>query len=322
MLPLVATYLLLAAALAVADRFANQPLFIRTRSKHLPWKLNYSFKWWRTQEYLAAAIMGSVAALLLLLFWHTMGGSISREIAQIIFAVICASSTALSIKHFNLIQKFKAHIWWMTIAAALSTWFLGFVASAYADSFILNWTRVEATQFPLAQKALSALILVSLWANIAAMFISLGVGLTSVVIAARTPTFTGTVRKDPLKTKDSKRYKPGLMQRRHSRELMVLYTGAVFTVAITSSSLTSVLNHAEEALQETLVFASFHLRPSDCGIIGRGPGTWVALINHSQAVVATPSKKGYTFSTEPCAMQSEQMMRRSLLERSRQDDYQ
>lgn len=209
----------------------------------------------------------------------------------------------------------------MTILAALSTWFLGFVASAYADSFILNWTRVEATQFPLAQKSLSALILVSLWANIAAMFISLGVRLTSIVIALKTPTFIGTIKKDPLKAKDSKHYKPGLGQRRHSRELLILYTGAVFTSTITISSLTSMLSHAEEALQETLVFASFHLRTADCGIIGRGPGTWVALINDSRAVVATPSKKGYTFSTEPCAMQSETMMKRSLLERSKQDDY-
>ncbi len=50
MLSYIATYLLFACMLAVLDRFSDRPLFIRTHLKHLPWKLNYNFRWWRTQE--------------------------------------------------------------------------------------------------------------------------------------------------------------------------------------------------------------------------------------------------------------------------------
>ncbi|WP_219061965.1 hypothetical protein [Pseudomonas sp. UMAB-08] len=322
MLPYIATYILFAVILAIVDRFTDRPLFIRTHSKHFPWKLNYSVRWWGAQEYCAAIILASIAALLLIFFWWGMGGEKSTNVARIIFGVICLSSSVLSIKHFRLVEKLKAHAWWMTILTALATLVLSLVASAYADSFIVNWTRIDASQFPLAQKALSALILITLWAYIASTLISLGVGITFVVITAVSPTFIGVIKGDRLKTESWKRYKPDLTHRRRSSTQFALYTGAYFTVVITMNAWDYVLGHAEEVLQETLVFSSFHLHPRDCGIPRDSRDIWTALVSENRAVIATPAKLGYTYETVGCTIQSSDTMKKPQVKQLKRSDYQ
>lgn len=321
MLPYVATYLLIAAILAVIDRFIDRPMFIRRHSKHFPWKLNYSIRWWGAQEYWAAITLGSIAVLPMSLFWHVMGGPIRKDVVQIFFIVICFSSSVLSIRHFKLVEKFKAHAWWMTVLTALTTVGLGLFASAHADSFIVNLTRIDSDQFPVAQKALTTLILVSLWAFIGTFIISLVVGITSVAIAVTTPTLLGTIKRNHLTAPYWKHYTPGLSYRRRSRMLFAVFIGSVYTIVIAWNSWEYVLRHADEALQETIVFASFHLHPRDCSIPGRPHDAWAALISDNRVVVATPAKRGYTFETLPCEIQSTNAIKGATLKRLKQDDY-
>ncbi|KPB52099.1 hypothetical protein [Pseudomonas coronafaciens] len=303
MLPYIATYLLIACMLAVLDRLSDRPLFIRTHLKHLPWKLNYNFRWWRTQECCAALIQLSLAGLFFLLFWNTLGGAKGTLIAQGLFLLICVSSSVLSIKQFQLIKRFKAHVWWMTGLAALGTVALSIVASAYADSLIVNWTRIEAAQFPLAQKALSALILVALWGYVVTVLISLSVGIVAFSMTVTQPAFMLETKKKHLKFENWNQYKPGLEQRRHSRLLVTIWSGAAFTVAILLNSWVSILGHAEEGLQDVMIFASFHLHPEDCGIQGRTVDTWAALVAEGRTVIATPAAKGYSYETMGCKIQ-------------------
>lgn len=303
MLPYVVTYLLFASILAVVDRFSDRPLFIRTHLRHLPWKLNYNFRWWRVQECCAALIQLSIAGLIFLVFWHSLGGAKGTLVAQGLFVVICVSSSVLSIKQFQLIKKFKAHVWWMTGLAALGTVALSIIASAYADSFIVNWTHIDAAQFPLAQKALSALILIALWGYFATVLISLGVVIVAFSMTVTHPTFMLETKKKHLKFESWNQYKPGLEQRRHSRLLMTIWGGAAFTVVIMLNSWVSILGHAEERLQDVMIFASFHLHPKDCGVQGRTADAWAALIAEGRAVIATPAANGYSYETMECKMQ-------------------
>lgn len=300
MIPYVGTYLLLACILAVADRFSDRPLFIRTHLKHFPWKLNYNFRWWGFQECCAALIQLSLAGLIFLLFWQSLGGTKATLVAQGLFVVICVSSSVLSIRQFELIKRFKAHLGWMTGLAALGTIALSIVASAYADSFIVNWTHVDSAQFPLAQKALSTLVLIALWGYLATVLISLGVVVVALLMSVKHPTFLPKTKKKYLKFESWNQYKPGLEQRRHSRLLMSIFSGATFTVFILLDSWVSILGHAEEGLQDVMVFASFHLHPKDCGVPERAKNARAALVADGQAVIATPTAKGYIYETIEC----------------------
>ena len=300
MIPYVVSYLLFASILAGVDRFSDRPLFIRTHLRHLPWKLNYNFRWWRVQECCAALIQLSIAGLIFLVFWHSLGGAKGTLVAQGLFVVICVSSSVLSIRQFQLIKRFKAHVWWMTGLAALGTVALSIIASAYADSFIVNWTHIDSAQFPLAQKALSTLVLITLWGYFATVLISLGVGIVAFSMTVTHPTFMPETKKKHLKFESWSQYKPGLEQRRHSRLLMSIWGGASFTVIIMLNSWVSILGHAEEGLQDVMIFASFHLHPKDCGVQDRAANAWVALVAEGQAVLATPAAKGYSYETIEC----------------------
>lgn len=321
MLPYLATYLLIAFILAVIDRFTESPMFIRTYSKHFPWKFNYSIRWWGPQEYWAAITLGSIVTLHTLMFWHLVGGSVRKEIVLPILIVICFGSSVLSIRHFKLVEKFKTHAWWMTVLTTLATVGLGLVANAYADSYIINLTRVDAAQLPVAQKSLTILILVSLWVFIATFIVSLAVVITFIVIALTSPTFIGTIKKNYLSAQKWKQYKPGLSYRHRTNILLVAFIGSIYTVVIAWNSLEYILRDADDYLHETIIFASFHLHPRDCAVPGRPEEARAALISEKRVVVATPSKRGYTFETLPCEMQSRKAIKDATLKRLKQDSY-
>ncbi len=322
MLPYIATYLLIAIIVAIVDHFSPGPLFIRTHLKHFPWKLNYSCRWWGVQEYWAALTVTSVLGLYFLGFWHLTGGNLNRDIGQALFVPIALGSSILTIRHFRLVEKFKAHAWWLTAIAALPTLGLGIYANAYADSYILGLTRVDAAQFPLAQKALTMLMLISLWLFMGTVLISSIVLSASMLIAATTPTFVGILKRDPVKAMAWKKFRPGIEDRRRSSMLLIIFAGSFTTICIAMSFLEYVARHADEALQETLIFTSFHLHPRDCGIPGWTREAWVALVSDGKAVLAAPAKRGYTFQTVLCDMQSKAALDRRRAEMLRRDNYQ
>ena len=322
MLPYIVIYLFFAIALAVVDRLYDRPLFIKTHSKHFPWMLNYSFKWWGVDEYWAGATVVSLVGLLVLFLWTVTGGGVNPIVKVVIFGLVCLSSTGLSIRHFGLVQRFKAHVGWMTAFTALGTLGLAIGAGAYADSFIVNTTRIDAAQFPLAQRAITTILLVETWAYIGTLFISASVFAAYLVIAAKRPTFIGRVKRDPLKSLDRRPYVPSLIDRREVNRLLVVAAGAFMTVLIVLNSWTYILRHPGDAVQKSLVFASFHLHPKDCGIPGQGDEAWVALISDNRAVLATPAKRGYRFETVRCDMQTKASLERARMERLKLDDYQ
>ncbi|MGE8143942.1 hypothetical protein ACQKP7_01900 [Pseudomonas frederiksbergensis] len=321
MLPYIATYLFIAFILAIIDRFTDRPLFIRTHLKQLPWKLNYSIRWWGPQECWSAITLGSVVVLFMLMFWMNVGGSVNKDIGRFFLVVICISSVVLSVRHFNLIAKFKAHAWWMTLLTALITLGFGLLASAFADSFILNRTRIDAAQFPVAQKTLTTLILVFFWASFATVLISVAVLVVSFFMSITAPTFFETIKREHLVASHWKAYKRGIIDKRRSLMLSSVFIGAIFTVLIALTYWEYILQHAEDVIQETLVFSSFHLHPRDCAIPGAPQDSWAALVSDGRAVIATPSRRGYTFETLPCHMQSATEVRNTILQRLKLDDY-
>ncbi|TDV58228.1 hypothetical protein EC919_101274 [Pseudomonas graminis] len=321
MFPYIASYLLFAAILALVDHLADKPLFIRTHLKHFPWKLNYSFRWWGVQEYWAAVTVISMCALVFLLFWHCVGGAIHRDADQLLYLPIALGSTVIAARHFRLVEKFRASGWWITLLVALPTLCLGIYASAHADSYILNVTRVDPAKFPVAQKALTSLILVTLWVLIGVVSLSVVVVLVSIILAARTPTFIGLVMRDRVKLMAWEKHALGTEEKRQRVMLAIIFAGSTLTATIAMNFLEYIARHVEGALQETLVFSSFHLHPRDCAIPGWTRDAWVALIDDSHAVLAEHTANGYLFRTVTCEMQTTSALKRGVMDRLKRDDY-
>jgi F0F1-type ATP synthase membrane subunit c/vacuolar-type H+-ATPase subunit K len=321
MLATIVTYLLIAFILEVVDRFTDPPLFVRRPSKHFPWRLNISTGWWGVREYWAAITLGSISALMLMMLWVGLGSPVSKDLGRVLLVVLCVSSSVLSILHFRLVEKFKANAWWMTVLTALITIGFGLVASAYADSFIVNSTRIDAAQFSGAQKALTTVILVYLWAFFATLLISLIVFAVSLYMAFTTPTFFDAIKSNPLTAPFRKRYKPGLEHTRRSWMLGIVFVGSIYTVFIALTCWEYLLSHVDSVIEETIVFASFHLHPRDCGIPGRGQDERAALVSEGRAVIATPFGKGYRFATLACHMQSSEAVDKAILDRLKLDHY-
>lgn len=322
MFPYIATYLLCAAILALIDRMIDRPLFIRTHLKHLPWKLNYSFRWWGVQEYWAAVTVISMCALVFLLFWYSVGGGLNRDAGQLLYVPIAIGSTVIGTRYFKLVAKFRANAWWITLLLALPTIYLGVLANAHADAYMLNLTRVDAAKFPLAQKAISSLMLVTLWVFIGIVLLNIVVLLGFPFIAAKTPTFIGLVQRDPIKSMAWKKHRLGRLETRQRVMLAIIFGGSATTATIALNFVEYIGRHAEEALQQTLVFSSFHLHPRDCGIPGWTSEAWVALIDDGQAVLAEKNEKGYSFRTVKCEMQTTAALKRGMVERLKRDNYQ
>ncbi|WP_129974260.1 MULTISPECIES: hypothetical protein [Pseudomonas] len=321
MLPYIATYLIFAFVLEVARRCMDGPMFVRTGSKHWPWKLNYSIRWWGVDEYLAALTLVSLALLLLLALWTRLGSPADLSVVLQVWVTLCLSSLVLSIRYFNLVAKFRENFWWLALTAALITLGIGQFASAWADYFIVHYTRVEATQFPVAQKTLTLLILAFTWLYAATMLGSLIVIVTYMFMNEVKPTFRESAKRDPLSAPFWKKYKSGRSHIRRATMRWIVLGVSLFTVSSSWSVWVFVLKHVEEGVQEALVFASFHLHPRECAIPGMPHGARAALISEKKAVVAIPGAKGYVFETMPCDMQSIRVLKDDAAQRLKLDDY-
>ncbi|MCI9873669.1 MULTISPECIES: hypothetical protein [Pseudomonas] len=321
MLVYISTYLIAALILEVIRRNMNAPLFIRTRLKHFPWKLNYSCRWWGTDEYLAAITLSAFVLFLVLGIWIRLGIPIYKPYGWGLWAIICICSSVLSIRHFGLVRKFVANIWWLTLTAAVIAVGFGLFANALADAFIVNYTRIDAAQFPIAQKSLGMLMLVFCWIYSGTLLLSVVVIFAYFYANVMTPDSADPLKDICLPPQFGKGYRTGRSETRRKSMRLIVLSGSLFTVLSSWNFWDVVISHAEETVQETLVFASFHLHPRDCDIPGRPQGARAALISEGRVVVATPVSKGYVFETLKCKMQSIEQLQRQSSDRLKLDYY-
>jgi hypothetical protein len=321
MLVYISTYLIAALILEVIRRNMKAPLFIRTRLKHFPWKLNYSLGWWGTDEYLAAVTAGSFLLLIVFTFWVAFGSSISKLVGWGLWAIISISSSVLFIRYFKLIPKLLANIWWLTLLTALIAIGIGQYSSILADNFIVSYTRTDAGQFPAAQKAIGVVISVFLWTFFASLILGILAFGAFVILNILAQSSVDPLKHLRLPPQFGRGYKPGRSEIRFRSLRMIVLGGPFFTFLSLLYMWEFPLTHADEGLQETLVFSSFHLHPRDCAIPGMPQGARAALISEKQAVIAIPEAKGYVFETMPCDVQSTRVLEEEAAKRLKQDHY-
>ncbi len=321
MLPYVSVYIVFAVMYWLVAKYYGRPIFIKTRSKHFPWKIIYNFRWWRAQEWWAAVAALSFSLYGLSHVWTFTGGTPLPKLRLSLIAITCLSSTILSIKHYSLVEKFKRNSWWLTLISATSTFFLLIISSAYSDSFILNATRVDPSKLSLAQKAVSTAILISIWTYIATLLLCIVVlanylwdmATYQSVIPALDPS-TGI----PINRND---YDSSAVSR-HSIQIKIAVNIGAFVTLITLSTLWGeITSQYKLGLEKLIVFSSFHMKPKDCGLRGMAPEAQVALIGENLAVVAIPAQDGYGFITTSCKVLSKSEMDTLMIQKIKQDYY-
>ncbi|MEJ8321068.1 hypothetical protein [Pseudomonas oryzihabitans] len=321
MLSYVSVYLVSAIVYWLIAKHCGRPIFIKTRSKNFPWKINYNFRWWRAQEWSATVAAVSFSLYGLSQVWTFTGGTPLPKLSLFLIAITCVSSTILSIKYYNLVGKFKNNSWWLTLISATSTFFLLIISSAYSDSFILNATRVDPSKLSLAQKSVSTAILISMWTYIATMLLCVIVLANYLwdmatyqrVIPALDPS-TGI----PINRND---YYSSAASRRSIQIKIVVNIGAFVTLVTLSTLWGEITNQYKSGLEKLIVFSSFHLKPKDCGLRGMHLEARVALIDEDLAVVANPEKNGYSFNTLHCKILSKSEMETLMIKKIKADSY-
>jgi len=317
----IALYIIIALGYVVILHIWKGPMFIRTGSKHFPWKLNYSFRWWRAHEWWGASVVFTLVILIIMLAWQILGGSLNISFARTMLTLVCLTSTVYSIKHHSLVKKFKDHSWWLTLITAAITIVLAIAANAFSDSYILNSTRTDPSKFPIAQKSISTTILITLWFYIATLILSILALSNSFWDAITTrPTVFPCDKSLGINT-NKKNYKPGAAHRRSEYAKIIAAIGSAFTIAILLAIGGTISDHYTSILQETLIFSSFHLHPKDCGIRGLPAESWLTPIGDGEAILAIPGKNEYQLQKVRCTILSQEELQKDILDKISKDNY-
>jgi hypothetical protein len=262
-------------------------------------KLISSLQRWYFVDYLAFIIIFSILSLVVLVLIHESGSRPPKIIPQSIFLVICASTIIFATIHYNLREYYKKHSGTVKIVLTATTVVFTIMANSLTEDAIINYTHVDASHFPGAQKAFILIGTVLLWLYIG-MYASLPAYFF--VLAKLMKTFVHNERNKPSYVNSYTT--PFNNIKRNFNLAFAAMLGATYTLMILLGAMDTLFSSMNTRLRETLVSASFHLPAEACGIYNRKFGTRVAPISEKQAVVATPDRElGYLFTTADCTMQ-------------------
>jgi hypothetical protein len=304
-LTLILIYIFFAAVVWGLEKWLHRPLFIRRYGHHFRWKLNCRFSDWALQDWLALSVIMFCAVIFLPKMWTFE----ERDTADLLtywgFAAFSVSSVWLLVENLGLAPWYKAHAGLLTVLAALSTFGLGLISSAYADSYILALTRVDAAHFVIAQKMVAFVLLVCFWTMAGATLGVITMLASYVYFCAVDSDFHRKLRKHRVHQMAYRSYRRDSEERRRVVLRIITFFGAITTMYVLTILTSNSLARSSPALSQVLVFGSFHLAPSDCGMKAVSSDSRIALVEGSQAVIATPSNHGYRFTSGICKILSE-----------------
>jgi len=283
--------------------FSAKPLF----TKNPKLKINYSFKSWEFLDYIALIVTISTATFVVLALLITLDFTLSKLFAKTLFAIICLSTLAFAIFHYRIHIFYSSHATTVNLLAAISTLIITLMANSIADDFLVNFTNIDATQFPSAQKTFTFLGVIGIW-----LYIGMYASIPIYVLVAINVIFNviKTQKKPPLDV-DSCPTQTEHNSQRFNRGF-ILMLGVSYSVIIYLGVVGSLASSAEIQLKKILVFSSFHLPPEACDITTSIPNTKIALISDKKAVIAKPDRElGYVFTTEDCKIQSVKVTRKN-----------
>ncbi|MGY4526750.1 hypothetical protein [Pseudomonas sp. TE21394] len=297
------TYVSFAAFCYIIHRLVSRPLFVRTKSHHFPWKINYSVRYWGVQQWLALTISLCLLCVLGLLVLHYRGFDI-KVVGRWFLLGLSLCSLWLAVVRLKLVEVYRLHKGWLAASAAVMTLGLGMMASAEADGFILYHTRVTPGNFPVGQKILTLAWLAYIWYWGVSLLVSVVI-LLGAVLGMFALGITSSPYRHPAAIDDSVGFRPNKRYHEDGWVGMTLLVGLIYTaISVTSLLLESAGPRLRGVQHELLIYADFHLQPEDCGMMDLPRGTQLAAISAKEVVVAQPDKGGYTYETRSCTIKS------------------
>jgi hypothetical protein len=288
------------------DKAFSQKKLISLRPK---FKLNYSFQKWEFLDYIALIVTASTATLIVLALLIMIGFTFPKIVPQTLFTLISGSTLAFAFFHYRLHKFYSAHAVACNFIVAFATIFITLIANSIADSFITEFTHIEAGQFSSAQKTFTILGIIGIW-----LYIGMYLSIPIYVFVALNMIYNiiSTEKKQPAYVNSyTKTKKP---KNQVFNRSFILILGVSYTVIIYLGVIGSIASSAEIRLKKILVFSSFHLPPEACSIATYIPLTKIALISDKKTVIATPDRElGYTFKTDECKIQQPIIERKPAL---------
>ncbi|WP_349969564.1 hypothetical protein [Pseudomonas caspiana] len=268
-------------------------------------RINYSFASISSCELYCAAIwLGYICFVILASAKKFLFDEFDITILSIgpIF-IIMTGTIALVDEQYKLIAAYKENsVIIKTILIALAIC-IGYMASAMTDASIADFTSTNASNFPDAQKVITLIATVGIWAYIAvacslAVYVVISI-LAFIKIMALDKTFSQN--KQPKKN-----FLGAKWEDPHSQKMEILILASIiigFTMTIIAPLEYVQLIRKDETnkiLKVLLVETSFHLNPEICGFTAP-PGSVMTMLPFKQAVIATPDKKStYNFIVIEC----------------------
>ncbi len=246
-------------------------------------------------HYMALASITSILATCILLVLLSTGLNFPATTAWLLLLTICTTSTGLLATKIKILEKYNKSSTNINIVATLITITFALYNAPIADFLIMDFTNVDAKEFPNAQKLITFLITVYSW-----MFIATPISCISL--------FWALQHSKKIKADDENLEIYAIEKRLDYLIAAALLLGVSFTIAIVLNFITA--NKTQEFIfKQSLVYSSFHLTPDSCGITDQHKEARIALLPNGEAIVATPSKeKAFAFRKEKCVLKSIQDM--------------
>lgn len=268
-------------------------------------RINYSFYSWDTKHsYCIAIAIGYTLFLLAGLLKKTVLPEINiYKACTVPILLITASTIALLITHYELFEKYKKHsalVKFLVLSSAIG---VAYESSTTIDESIAQYTSVNASSFPEAQKILTTLCSIAAWL-LAIIFLNMGIYF---LIALITIFKIFAAEGFFICKKKTKRNSLGAKstiatQERKDIILLIFIMGGSGIMSVAPTQYMQLINSnlLEKMTRSIIVDASFHLDPKLCNVQAPAESK-MSLLPFKQAAIAIPNDElNYEFLVIAC----------------------
>lgn len=246
-------------------------------------------KGWTANEYSLAAFVTSTALLYAAGFLMLIGAKPGLTTVVGLLLLSCLSAMAYLCGYWKIpviVAKYGGLLKALLGAVAIG---VATLSKVYSDAGIAELTGLSPQDLPGAQLLLTFLLTPTIW------FLGLSLSLGYLSLPVITILFLRSLYRDFRKKKDGKKNEPNL---RDVAALVAVFFSVIILLSITEKIASK--NFYEPRLKQAIVFASFHLPTSYCGLT-ETKGVQVAPMSDGRAAIAISNGKlDYTFDIIDC----------------------
>ncbi|WIF69692.1 hypothetical protein QN096_11310 [Metapseudomonas otitidis] len=246
---------------------------------------------------LAGGIIAILWVMLIMAGHKASGGDLPFWLLASVTLALCIWSGCLFYLYFrSQILEFSATRL-AKLLLALLTFLAVWLSNVYTDSIFLDYTRIPPSDLPVAKTGVLAIVTMFVWAALISMLTMIPYLVTAILAGRTTPRKAAA---DAL-----------MCPRPVSRQIpspppfsvsLILLVGLGFSSLIPLNLVAYTSNNPafEPFVRNLIVYASFHLKDSQC-TNNQPEGSYFAPLGYERLAVAIPdADKGYLFKTLKC----------------------